>query len=226
MSEYSLEEEKNKINYLFDEILNLSNKIRIEYIIDYDKNISKNVNNVFKELSKNYTMLNKKYIDNKLKIFFLQMVILDGTQFNKLTDLKISNDFLEFDISQFMNFFSSYSEYLQNKIIMDFDKAFAIAKQNNDREVLKKIYSCYQTMIVGIIAMLPNIFKEKIINVEGFQDALETIKILNLNLNLNLKISDINKLYVEIIEKKINEILLDNYNTSLYDNYKNILKRV
>ena len=28
MSEYSLEEEKNKINYLFDEILNLSNKIR------------------------------------------------------------------------------------------------------------------------------------------------------------------------------------------------------
>ena len=224
MSEYSLEEEKNKINYLFDEILNLSNKIRIEYIIDYDKNISKNINNVFKGLSQNYTMLNKKYIDNKFKIFFLQMVIFNDTQFNKLTDLKISNDFLEFDILQFMNFFSSYSEYFQNKMVMDFDKAFAIAMQNNDREVLKKIYSCYQTMIVGIIAMLPSSFKEKIINVEAFQDALETIKILNLN--LSLKINDINKLYVEIIEKKINEILLDNYNTSLYDNYENVLKRV
>ena len=224
MSEYSLEEEKNKINYLFDEILYLSNKIRIEYIIDYDKNISKNINNVFKGLSQNYTMLNKKYIDNKFKIFFLQMVIFNDTQFNKLTDLKISNDFLESDILQFMNFFSSYSEYLQNKMVMDFDKAFAIAMQNNDREVLKKIYSCYQTMIAGIIAMLPSTFKEKIINVEAFQDALETIKILNLN--LNLKINDINKLYVEIIEKKINEILLDNYNTSLYDNYENVLKRV
>lgn len=224
MSEYSLEEEKNKINYLFDEILNLSNKIRIEYIIDYDKNISKNINNVFKGLSQNYTTLNKKYIDNKFKIFFLQMVIFNETQFNKLTDLKISNDFLESDILQFMNFFSSYSEYLQNKMVMDFDKAFAIAMQNNDREVLKKIYSCYQTMIVGIIAMLPSSFKEKIINVEAFQDALETIKILNLN--LSLKINDINKLYVEIIEKKINEILLDNYNTSLYDNYENVLKRV
>lgn len=224
MSEYSLEEEKNKINYLFDEILNLSNKIRIEYIIDYDKNISKNINNVFKGLSQNYTTLNKKYIDNKFKIFFLQMVIFNETQFNKLTDLKISNDFLESDILQFMNFFSSYSEYLQNKMVMDFDKAFAIAMQNNDREVLKKIYSCYQTMIVGIIAMLPSTFKEKIINVEAFQDALETIKILNLN--LSLKINDINKLYVEIIEKKINEILLDNYNTSLYDNYENVLKRV
>lgn len=224
MSEYSLEEEKNKINYLFDEILNLSNKIRIEYIIDYDKNISKNINNVFKGLSQNYTTLNKKYIDNKFKIFFLQMVIFNETQFNKLTDLKISNDFLESDILQFMNFFSSYSEYLQNKMVMDFDKAFAIAMQNNDREVLKKIYSCYQTMIIGIIAMLPSSFKEKIINVEAFQDALETIKILNLN--LSLKINDINKLYVEIIEKKINEILLDNYNTSLYDNYENVLKRV
>lgn len=224
MSEYSLEEEKNKINYLFDEILNLSNKIRIEYIIDYDKNISKNINNVFKGLSQNYTTLNKKYIDNKFKIFFLQMVIFNETQFNKLTDLKISNDFLESDILQFMNFFSSYSEYLQNKMVMDFDKAFAIAMQNNDREFLKKIYSCYQTMIVGIIAMLPSSFKEKIINVEAFQDVLETIKILNLN--LSLKINDINKLYVEIIEKKINEILLDNYNTSLYDNYENVLKRV
>lgn len=224
MSEYSLEEEKNKINYLFDEILNLSNKIRIEYIIDYDKNISKNINNVFKGLSQNYTTLNKKYIDNKFKILFLQLVIFNKTQFNKLTDLKISNDFLESDILQFMNFFSSYSEYLQNKMVMDFDKAFAIAMQNNDREVLKKIYSCYQTMIVGIIAMLPSTFKEKIINVEAFQDALETIKILNLN--LSLKINDINKLYVEIIEKKINEILLDNYNTSLYDNYENVLKRV
>lgn len=224
MSEYSLEEEKNKINYLFDEILNLSNKIRIEYIIDYDKNMSKNINNVFKGLSQNYTTLNKKYIDNKFKIFFLQMVIFNETQFNKLTDLKISSDFLESDILQFMNFFSSYSEYLQNKMVMDFDKAFAIAMQNNDREVLKKIYSCYQTMIVGIIAMLPSTFKEKIINVEAFQDALETIKILNLN--LSLKINDINKLYVEIIEKKINEILLDNYNTSLYDNYENVLKRV
>lgn len=224
MSEYSLEEEKNKVNYLFDEILNLSNKIRIEYIIDYDKNMSKNINNIFKELSKNYTMLNKKYIDNKLKIFFLQMVILNENQFNKLTDLKIYNNFLESDISQFMNSFSSYSEYLQNKIVMDFDKAFSIAKQNNDREGLKKIYSCYQAMIVGIIAMLPDSFKERLINVETFQDALETIKILNLN--LSLEINDINKLYVEIIEKKINEILLDNYNTSLYDNYENVLKRV
>ena len=152
------------------------------------------------------------------------MVILNENQFNKLTDLKISNNFLEFDISQFMNSFSSYSEYLQNKIIMDFDKAFAIAKQNNDREVLKKIYSCYQTMIVGIIAILPDSFKERLLNIEAFQDALETIKILNLN--LSLEINDINKLYVEIIEKKINEILLDNYNTSLYDHYENVLKRV
>lgn len=224
MSEYSLEEEKNKINYLFDEILNLSNKIRIEYIIDYAKNVSGNVDNIFKELYRIFFVLNKKYIDNKLKIFFLQMVILNENQFNKLTDLKISNNFLEFDISQFMNSFSSYSEYLQNKIIMDFDKAFAIAKQNNDREVLKKIYSCYQTMIVGIIAILPDSFKERLLNIEAFQDALETIKILNLN--LSLEINDINKLYVEIIEKKINEILLDNYNTSLYDNYENVLKRV
>lgn len=224
MSEYSLEEEKNKINFLFDEMLNLSNKIRIEYIIDYAKNVTGNVDNIFKELYRIFFVLNKKYIDNKLKIFFLQMVIFNETQFNKLTDLKISNNFLEFDISQFMNFFSSYSEYLQNKIVMDFDKAFSIAKQNNDREGLKKIYSCYQTMIVGIIAMLPSTFKEKIINVEAFQDALETIKILNLNLSLEIK--DINKLYVEIIEKKINEILLDNYNTSLYDNYENVLKRV
>ena len=224
MSEYSLEEEKNKINYLFDEILNLSNKIRIEYIIDYDKNMSKNINNIFKELSKNYTMLNKKYIDNKLKIFFLQMVILNENQFNKLTDLKIYNNFLESDILQFTNSFSSYSEYLQNKIVMDFDKAFSIAKQNNDREVLKKIYSCYQTMIVGIIAMLPDSFKERLINIKGFHDAFEAIEILNLNLSLEIK--DINKLYVEIIEKKINEILLDNYNTSLYDNYENALKRV
>lgn len=224
MSEYSLEEEKNKINFLFDEMLNLSNKIRIEYIIDYAKNVSGNVDNIFKELYRIFFVLNKKYIDNKLKIFFLQMVILNENQFNKLTDLKISNNFLEFDISQFMNSFSSYSEYLQNKIIMDFDKAFAIAKQNNDREVLKKIYSCYQTMIVGIIAILPDSFKERLLNIEAFQDALETIKILNLN--LSLEINDINKLYVEIIEKKINEILLDNYNTSLYDNYENVLKRV
>lgn len=224
MSEYSLEEEKNKINYLFDEILNLSNKIRIEYIIDYAKNVSGNVDNIFKELYRIFFVLNKKYIDNKLKIFFLQMVILNENQFNKLTDLKISNNFLEFDISQFMNSFSSYSEYLQNKIVMDFDKAFAIAKQNNDREVLKKIYSCYQTMIVGIIAILPDSFKERLLNIEGFHDAFEVIEILNLNLSLEIK--DINKLYVEIIEKKINEILLDNYNTSLYDNYENVLKRV
>lgn len=224
MSEYSLEEEKNKINFLFDEMLNLSNKIRIEYIIDYAKNVSGNVDNIFKELYRIFFVLNKKCIDNKLKIFFLQMVIFNESQFNKLTDLKISNNFLEFDISQFMNSFSSYSEYLQNKIIMDFDKAFSIAKQNNDREVLKKIYSCYQTMIVGIIAILPDSFKERLLNIETFQDALETIKILNLN--LSLEINDINKLYVEIIEKKINEILLDNYNTSLYDNYENVLKRV
>lgn len=224
MSEYSLEEEKNKINYLFDEILNLSNKIRIEYIIDYAKNVSGNVDNIFKELYRIFFVLNKKYIDNKLKIFFLQMVIFNENQFNKLTDLKISNNFLEFDISQFMNSFSSYSEYLQNKIVMDFDKAFAIAKQNNDREVLKKIYSCYQTMIVGIIAILPDSFKERLLNIEGFHDAFEVIEILNLNLSLEIK--DINKLYVEIIEKKINEILLDNYNTSLYDNYENVLKRV
>ena len=186
MSEYSLEEEKNKINFLFNEMLNLSNKIRIEYIIDYAKNVSGNVDNIFKELYSIFFFLNKKCIDNKLKIFFLRMAIFNGSQFNKLTDLKISNDFLESDILQFTNCFSSYSEYLQNKIIMDFDKAFAIAKQNNDREGLKKIYSCYQTMIVGIIAMLPSTFKEKIINVEAFQDALETIKILNLNLSLEI----------------------------------------
>ena len=112
MSEYSLEEEKNKINYLFDEILNLSNKIRIEYIIDYAKNVSGNVDNIFKELYRIFFVLNKKCIDNKLKIFFLRMAIFNESQFNKLTDLKISNDFLESDILQFTNCFSSYSEYL------------------------------------------------------------------------------------------------------------------
>lgn len=224
MSEYSLEEEKNKINYLFDEILNLSNKIRIEYIIDYAKNVSGNVDNIFKELYRIFFVLNKKCIDNKLKIFFLRMAIFNESQFNKLTDLKISNDFLESDILQFTNCFSSYSEYLQNKIIMDFDKAFAIAKQNNDREVLKEIYSCYQTMIVGIIAILPDSFKERLINIEGFHDAFEAIEILNLN--FNLKINDINKLYIEMIEKRINAILLNSYDINLYDEEVNVLKRV
>ena len=70
MSEYSLEEEKNKINFLFDEMLNLSNKIRIEYIIDYAKNVSGNVDNIFKELYRIFFVLNKKYIENKLKIYF------------------------------------------------------------------------------------------------------------------------------------------------------------
>lgn len=224
MTDYNLELEKNKVNNVYEEILNLSDQIRLEYIIDYTKNFANIISDDFDALTKTYLKSDKKYLNNKLKIIFLELFLINKKQFNGLIDLKAYNNVLEDEILKFINKFSSFSEYLENKIIMDFEMAVEIAIQNNDKETLKKIYSCYQTMLVGIINMLPISFEKSISNFQNFKDAFEAIKILNLN--LNLEINDFQKFYVKIIEEKINEILSYKYDFDLYNYKSNILKRI
>jgi hypothetical protein len=213
---------KKQMEELFLNILDISKKIKIEYIENYLYLISNKVNTDLNVIEKIYLKSEKNILSNKAKILLIDMFGASRKSFYDELDLRSNNNFLESELEKYHNSFFSYSEELKNRMILVFGNYIKIVLSNQKQENLREVYAFYQTMLITLLFMLPESYRNEALKKDNFSDVKQEINILNYNdSSMNL---DFMSAYM-LLEKIMRDYVKEKYKLDLLFNKESYSKK-
>lgn len=204
MQEYSLIYEKLKMEELIKEISVVVNN-------DIDENeINLMINNLFDVAMRQFQALEKVYLKsqkemrlNQFKLILSNLFSGSVNNFLNSLDTATENKLLDKDLNKYFSIFSNYSEYVKFSIFLAFAKARETIKCYDNPVDFKKIYIYYEAMIIGILNMLPESYRNILLESKIFEGEKKLIDIIAFD--YKFEINDIQKLYELLIENDLSD---------------------
>lgn len=204
MQEYSLIYEKLKMEEL---IKNISEAV--ENNID-ENEINLMINNLFDVVMRQFQAIERVYLKSQKEMHLNQFKLIlsnlfSGSINNFLNSLDIATDnkLLDKDLNKYFSIFSNYSEYVKFSIFLAFAKAKETIKCYDNPVDFKKIYIYYEAMIIGILNMLPESYRNILLESKIFDGEKKLVDIIAFD--YKFEITDIQKFYELLIENDLKD---------------------
>ena len=213
MQEYSLIYEKLKMEELIKEISKIVDN-------DSDENkINLKINNLFDIVMRQFQAIEKVYLKsqkemylNQFKLILSNLFSVSINDFFNSLDIATENKLLNKELNKYFSIFSNYSEYVKFSIFLTFAKAKETIKFYDNPVDFKKIYIYYEAMIIGILNMLPESYRNILLDSKIFESEKKLVD--EISFDYKFEINDIQKFYELIIENDlrdyVEEISLNN----------------